>query len=147
VVDAPRLRALLQRLETRCDRLRGYAALSAQEYLGAAERVDASKYLLVTAIEDALSAANHVIAAEGYRPPGDYADAFRSLAEAGVVDVALSERLQAMARFRNLLVHGYAEVDDLRVHEFLRKDLDDLRGFLAAMVRAFPVEGSPGADD
>lgn len=138
MVDAPRLRVLLQRLESRCARLGAYAALPAQEYLAAAERVDASKYLLVTVIEDALSAANHVIAAEGYRPPSDYADAFRSLAEAGVLEAGLSDRLQAMARFRNVLVHGYADVDDRRVHGFLRDDLKDLRAFVAAIVTAFP---------
>ena len=100
MVDAPRLRILLQRLEVRYRRLEAYAALSVDEYLAREERVDASKYLFVTAVEDALSVANHVIAAEGYRPPSDYADAFRSLAEAGVLDDALSDRLQAMARFR-----------------------------------------------
>jgi uncharacterized protein YutE (UPF0331/DUF86 family) len=138
VVDAPRLRVLLQRLEARCRRLDGYAALPVEEFLAAAERADASKYLLVTVIEDALSATNHVIAAEGYRPPSDYADAFRSLAEAGVLDAGLSDRLQAMARFRNLLVHGYADVDDRRVHGYLRDDLKDLRAFVAAIVTAFP---------
>jgi uncharacterized protein YutE (UPF0331/DUF86 family) len=138
VVDSARLRILLQRIEARCRRLEGYAALSMEEYLTDAERVDASKYLLVTAIEDALSAANHVIAAEGYRPPSDYADAFRSLAESGVLASGLSDRLQAMARFRNLLVHTYADVDDRRVHGFLRHDLGDLRAFVAVIVQAFP---------
>ena len=138
MVDTARLRSLLQRLEARGLRLERYAALPVEEYLPDAERADASKYLLVTAIEDALSAANHVIAAEGYRPPGDYADAFRSLAESGVLEGGLSDRLQAMARFRNLLVHGYADVDDRRVHGFLRHDLEDLRAFVAAIVKAFP---------
>lgn len=138
MVDAPRLRALLHRLEGRCRRLDEYAVLRVAEYLARPERIDASKYLLVTVIEDALSAANHVIAAEGYRPPGDYADAFRSLAESGVLEPALSDRLQAMARFRNLLVHGYADVDDRRVHGFLRNDLNDLREFAAAVLKAFP---------
>ena len=36
-----------------------------------------------------------------------------------------------MARFRNLLVHGYAVVDDNRVIEILQTRLEDLDAFLA----------------
>jgi len=138
MVDAPRLRALLARLESRLGQLRMYGATAEDVYVAHPESVYASKYLLLTAIEDALAAANHVIAAEGYRSPMDYADAFQSLAEAGRVSPQLASALQAMARFRNLLVHGYADVDDRRVHSFLREDLGDLQAFLKAMVAAFP---------
>ena len=138
MVDAPRLRALLARLESRLGQLRMYGAMAEDVYIAHPESVYASKYLLLTAIEDALAAANHVIAAEGYRSPMDYADAFQSLAEAGRVSPQLASALQAMARFRNLLVHGYADVDDRRVHSFLREDLGDLQAFLKAMVAAFP---------
>jgi uncharacterized protein YutE (UPF0331/DUF86 family) len=140
MVDAPRLRALLQRIEDRRKKLGRYAAMSVEEYLGSPERVDASKYLLLTAIDDAIAAANHVIASQNYRTPGDYADAFRSLAEAGVLDRPQAERLQSMARFRNLLVYVYSEVDDRRVHEFLRSELEDLDAFVRALVEAFPQE-------
>ena len=106
-------------------------------YLGDMRSVHASKYLLLTAIEDALSIANHVIASEGLRAPADYADAFRSLRDAGVIDADLSDRLEAMARFRNLLVHLYAEVDNRRVHDFLNGDVKDLDSFAAALLGAF----------
>jgi uncharacterized protein YutE (UPF0331/DUF86 family) len=44
--------------------------------------------------------------------------------------LAPSEVLAAMARFRNLLVHGYADVDDERVVATLQGDrLDDLTSF------------------
>lgn len=147
MVDAPRLRALLERLQTRRRRLAHYATLPLEEYLAEPERVDASKYLLLTAIEDALAAANHVIASQGLRTPADYADAFRSLGEAGVLDGALTERLQGMARFRNLLVHVYADVDDRRVHDFLRDDLRDLEDFVTSLVRLFPEVGGKATQD
>jgi len=38
---------------------------------------------------------------------------------------------------RNLLVHLYAEVDNQRVHGFLREDVKDLDSFAAALVEAF----------
>lgn len=144
MVDPHRLRTLLSRLRARRRELERYARLDADGFLADSEQVNSAKYLLITAIEDALAAANHVIASEGYRAPVDYADAFRSLREAGILPSALAERLEAMARFRNLLVHVYAEVDDRRVHEFLRKDLADLDRYLETLLGAFPEAGKQG---
>jgi uncharacterized protein YutE (UPF0331/DUF86 family) len=141
VVDAARLRAVLSRLTARRGPLAAYAALDVAAYLADPQAVPASRYHLLTAIEDALAVANHVIAAEGYRAPTDYADAFRSLAEARVLAPDLAERLEQMAGFRNLLVHEYAKVDDRRVHAFLRRDMEDLDRFVGAVLAAFPELG------
>jgi uncharacterized protein YutE (UPF0331/DUF86 family) len=135
------LRALLSRLSSRAAELEPYAAMETSEYLADPRAIHASKYLLVIAIEDALATANHVIASEGLRAPADYADAFRSLKDAGMVEASLSDRLEGMARFRNLLVHVYADVDDHRVHEFLRNDVGDLQELAAAILSAFPELG------
>ena len=43
--------------------------------------------------------------------------------------------LRAMAGFRNVLVHGYAEVDRAIVRDVVEHHLDDLLGF-AATIRA-----------
>jgi uncharacterized protein YutE (UPF0331/DUF86 family) len=134
MVDPARLRALLSRLESRLRELEPYAATEVDTFIADRQAVNAAKYLLVTVIEDALAAANHVIASEGFRSPSDYADAFRSLSEAKVLDPELASRLEAMARFRNLLVHVYADVDDRRVHLFLRADLEDLRRLALAIL-------------
>jgi uncharacterized protein YutE (UPF0331/DUF86 family) len=138
VVDAIRLRAILSRLRARRKELERYVGLGCDGYVSDAEAVYASRYLLLTSIEDALSAANHVIASEAFRAPTDYADAFRSLREAGVLEASLAGRLEAMARFRNLLVHEYTEIDDRRVFEFLQGDVDDLDAFVVAILDAFP---------
>jgi len=131
MVDPARLRDLLTRIESRVERLESYGQRSEGEFIGDEEGTAAAKYYLLTAIEDALAVANHIIASEGYRGPADYADAFRVLTEEGVLNGELGVRLEAMARFRNLLVHGYAKVDDQRVHGFLRTDLRDLASYVA----------------
>ena len=138
MVDAVRLRVILSRLRARGRDLAAFAELTAEQYLADPRGVYASKYLLLTGIEDALAVANHVIASEGYRAPADYADAFRSLHQAGVLGADLAERLEGMARFRNLLVHQYDDVDDRRVHGIMRQDLEDLDRFAAAVLQAFP---------
>lgn len=130
MVDEARLRAIASRLRQRLEALRRYGSLPAAEYLANSERVNASKYLLLTAIEDSLAIGSQVIAAHGFRAPTDYADTFRSLHEADWLSEDLGERLEAMARFRNLLVHEYAALDDARVHALLRDDVNDLEAFL-----------------
>jgi uncharacterized protein YutE (UPF0331/DUF86 family)/predicted nucleotidyltransferase len=90
------------------------------------------KYLFVTAIEGCIDAAHHIAASEGWRPAETNADAFIVLAQHGVVDAELAATMAAAARFRNLLVHGYAEVDDERVVGHLAR-LADVRSYLAAV--------------
>lgn len=141
MVDPARVRALLARLGERRERLSIYGERSPEEYLENEEAVAASKYLLITAIEDVLSVANHVVASEGYRSPVDYADAFAVLRDQDVLEEDLAERLMAMARFRNLLVHQYVEIDDRRVYAYLREDLADFDAFAAAVLDAFPELG------
>lgn len=138
MVDPRKVRSLLGRLAQRSEELSRYAEREPDAYLADREGILASKYLLINVIEDALAVANHVIASEGYRGPGDYADSFRVLEEQDLLPGDLAARLFAAAGFRNLLVHEYARIDDRRVHDFLTEGLDDLRAFAAAVYEAFP---------
>lgn len=65
--------------------------------------------------------------------PATYADAFTRLADAGVIDPALAERLSRAAGFRNLVAHAYDRLDLRRVHEAARTGPSDLRAFLRAL--------------
>ena len=69
----------------------------------------------------------------GLGSPATYGDAFRALAEAGVVPADLGDRLAHAAGFRNLLVHGYGRLDLRRVHAVATSGPADLRAFLAAL--------------
>ena len=46
----------------------------------------------------------------------------------------------AMARFRNVLVHLYADVDEARVLAILRGSLDDLDAFVSVLRRRFAAD-------
>jgi hypothetical protein len=54
------------------------------------------------------------------------APAFVALGELGIVEPALASRLAALARLRNLLLHGYTRVDDRRLRGLLRGGLADV---------------------
>jgi len=65
--------------------------------------------------------------------PATYAEAFRRLHEAGVLEAGLAERLARAAGFRNVLVHAYERLDMPRVHHAASLGPADLRAFLAVL--------------
>lgn len=90
----------------------------------------AIKHALQETIEACLDIANHVISTESLGSPTDYSDYFTKLRQAGILDAELAERLQNMARFRNVLVHLYDEVDGHAIRNILNEDLEDVQAFL-----------------
>ena len=96
-------------------------------------------YLLLT-IETVLDLGSHLISSEGYDPPRSYADIFRVLRDAGLLPQKLADRLMAMARFRNVLVHLYAQVDEDRVLRVLRSSLDDPDEFVRIVEDRFRAQ-------
>ena len=70
--------------------------------------------------------------------PAGYGEAFRHLAKAGVLNVALADRLSRAAGFRNVVAHAYESLDMARIHQAARNGPADLRSFLAAVRDALP---------
>ncbi|MBA2323483.1 MAG: DUF86 domain-containing protein [Pseudonocardiales bacterium] len=127
---------MLDRLGAEITALRRLAARSTEELLGDDDLLAAVKYRFVIAIEVCIDAGRHIVASEGLRAPLDYADVFTVLAEASLLAADVTADMRDTARFRNLLVHGYAQVDDDRVVEILRTRLDDLERFRVALAEA-----------
>ncbi|MDE3092120.1 MAG: DUF86 domain-containing protein, partial [Chloroflexota bacterium] len=94
----------------------------------------ATERLLQTAIEACLDIGKHIIAQERFRFPGDNQDVFVVLSEENVIPKSLLARLQDMARFRNLLVHEYAKIDNETVYGILKKRLGDFDEYASAIV-------------
>jgi uncharacterized protein YutE (UPF0331/DUF86 family) len=133
MVDEARLERLLARIGTEVEHLQRLADLEPEDLLADRDRMSAAKYGFVVSIEAAIDVCRHIIGSEGLRAADDFADSFAALGEAGWLPVESVPDLQDMARFRNLLVHGYADVDDKRVGEILRTRLGDLRSFRRAI--------------
>lgn len=85
-------------------------------------------------IETCIDIANHIISDQGLRPPTSYADTFLVLEEEGIIKKALGVRLQKMAKFRNIIVHHYDEIQPELVISILRKNLKDFELFKKAIL-------------
>lgn len=100
----------------------------------------ALQHYFLLAIETLLDLGSHVISSEGYDAPGAYADIFRVLRDEGLLGEEEADELMAMARFRNLLVHQYADVDEERVLRIFRTRLEHLDAFVDLLRRRFSEE-------
>ena len=109
--------------------LRGLQSTSLNTFLKDKILIGSAKYYLQVSIECCLDIANHIIAAERFRAPKDYADSFKVLEENGIVTAEYGARLRQMAKFRNRLVHLYGDIDDAYVYGFISKDLQDIASF------------------
>lgn len=93
---------------------------------------------LFVALQEAIGLATHWLADDGAMVPDTYGDVFSALAERGIIDVGLGERLRAAVGLRNLVAHQYGVRDFARVHEVARVDVANLLTFceqLSARVR------------
>jgi uncharacterized protein YutE (UPF0331/DUF86 family) len=139
-IDIERLRERAMSLRENLRKISFYAEVPDEEFWDDERNILALKHLLLQAIEDAASICAHILARCGGGAPASYAGCFQELERLGILPSDLTERLMAMARFRNLLVHRYWNVDDRRVLSFARCDISDLEDFLRAVGESLRAE-------
>jgi uncharacterized protein YutE (UPF0331/DUF86 family) len=114
--------------------------LSPDQFVESYRDVQAAKYSLLEIIEACIDIANYVISVKGFRRAEEFSEMFRVLKEEEVIGKELATRLEDMARFRNLLVHRYGEVDDKRVLEIIKHNLKDIEEFEKAIEKFIEEE-------
>jgi uncharacterized protein YutE (UPF0331/DUF86 family) len=88
----------------------------------------AERYFQI-AIQAALDIGSRVLADQQVMLPKRYSEIFPALAEIDVLPADFAQKLTPMAKFRNVLVHLYLEVDRKRVYRYLQENLHDLETF------------------
>lgn len=83
---------------------------------------------LQLAAQNCLDIASHLSASEGY-DVSDYATGIDHLETIGILPREFVMRFRNIAGFRNILVHGYLELDTHHIHHLLNHRLDDFIQF------------------
>jgi len=91
------------------------------------------EHTLQIAIQAALDVASHIVSDERLGEPETNRELFDLLVRAGRLPPTLAPTLRNMAGFRNVVVHGYQDVDLGVVEDVFRNHLDDLLAFVAAI--------------
>ncbi|MBI2315688.1 MAG: DUF86 domain-containing protein [Betaproteobacteria bacterium] len=108
--------------------LRRHTGVSAAELSANADLRWTIERGLQLCLQNALDIATHVAAACGLDAP-DYSRAIERLAELGLLSAEFAARLRPIAGFRNVLVHGYLQVDQEIVASVVNERLGDLEEF------------------
>ncbi|MBI5049282.1 MAG: DUF86 domain-containing protein [Nitrospirae bacterium] len=97
------------------------------------------------AIEQMVDICKHFITGLDLREPETYAECFSILSENMVVPKEAGETFKSMVRFRNILIHGYDNVDDSVTYGIYKKHLQDFRNFIN-VIREFLAAGKNNKD-
>lgn len=139
--DPEIVRDRIHRIRRYVKDLERFSRISREDFLQNTERQYAVLHALQLAIEASVEIGMHICSADGLGVPSTYAEAFVYLEREKILDSALGDDLRAMARFRNLVVHAYADVDMTRVYEILTTRVKDFSRYLVAIEEYL---GEPG---
>ncbi|MGA7876933.1 MAG: DUF86 domain-containing protein [Desulfoferrobacter sp.] len=134
MVDRSLILRKLAELEEYLEQLREFTAVTPEEYSKDWKTQRIVERTLQMMIELCVDICNHIIADKKLRTPTSYADSFRVLREAGLFSESLLEVMENMAKFRNIVVHHYDNVDGAIVVMILSKHLDDFITFRDAIL-------------
>ncbi|MCC8999722.1 MAG: DUF86 domain-containing protein [Candidatus Contendobacter sp.] len=119
----------LTELDTYMQQIGEYQAISVGEYRGDWKIQRIIERTLQMMIELCVDIANHIISEKALPVPTSYADTFEILKRYFLISDSLAEIMVRMAKFRNILVHQYTQVDALIVVSILQAHLNDFTLF------------------
>jgi uncharacterized protein YutE (UPF0331/DUF86 family) len=109
--------------------LRGFQPMTYEEFAKNYLYTDTAEHNFQVAIQAALDIGSIILADQSVMLPREYKDIFPALAEIGVLPADFAQKLVGMAKFRNVLIHLYLEVDLQRVYRYLQENLEDFEIF------------------
>jgi uncharacterized protein YutE (UPF0331/DUF86 family) len=135
LVDRNLILRKLAELEEYSNQLAEYSHITVEEYARDWKTQRIVERTLQMMIELCADMTNHIISDRGLRVPVTYADTFKVLNEAGLIDDNLEAVFIKMAKFRNIIVHDYDKIDHTIVVMVLQKHLGDFIAFRDQMLK------------
>jgi Uncharacterized conserved protein len=121
--------------------LSSYAGQDDQKFLNNPEAIRSARYSFIVLAEAATNIATHLCARLLKKAPSTYAESFTFLADHKLIDPSLAARLGKMIGFRNLLIHGYGKIDNKKMLQIMRNDLNDVELYLGEVNRLVTAYG------
>ena len=110
--------------------LKAFENISFEEYLKNHYTIERLLELLIMTACDIIF---HLLSERNEPPPTTYSSAFQRAGELGLIERKLSENLAQAAGMRNILVHGYEEIDNHLVHSTIPDALKYFNQFIKEM--------------
>ncbi|WP_312963327.1 type VII toxin-antitoxin system HepT family RNase toxin [Stutzerimonas nitrititolerans] len=114
----------------RClERLRSRTPANAKDLLNDLDLQDVLVLNLSRAVQICVDVAVHILSERKQPPPETMGKAFDLLAQEGLLETELAQRLKKSVGFRNLAVHNYQAIDWAIVHAIATRHLVDFEAF------------------
>ena len=131
-IDVQIIRRHLAALRESLEVLAAHSGVSLEELHTDTELLWVVERGLQLCAQNALDIATHIAAGRGRDVP-DYASAIDELGRLGVLDQDFVREFRNVAGFRNVLVHGYLDVDLDVLHALLHDRLGDFESFVGGV--------------
>ncbi len=137
VIDRRKVESRIYYIKQNLEKLYKLGGLAQQEFLSDYRNYDTAKYNLQVIIEALIDIGNHIISRKKMPIPDSNADTFRILSQNGIIPVEKLSRYEAMAKFRNMVVHLYQDINEEEIFHIIKNDLSDIEYFIEIIARKY----------
>lgn len=135
-MDRPLIEHKLESLRRCVERVRDKCPPTAAALSQDLDAQDILSLNLTRAVQLCVDIATHILADTDAPQPQSMAESFARLAETGVIDATLAERLRHAVGFRNVAVHSYRAMDWQIVYAIAHTHLQDFTAFARQVAHA-----------
>jgi uncharacterized protein YutE (UPF0331/DUF86 family) len=141
MVNKDLLAAKLTELANRVARVRAHAPANPETLRLNRDTLDLVAFNLMLSVQTCADIASHVIADEGWPAARSLAEAFSRLEQQGVLLASTAEAMRRAIGLRNVVAHGYTQLDIELCFRAATKGVSDLDAF-ARELTAWAVQKS-----
>ena len=138
-VDKSRLEDKIKFIKKNLKKLYDLKNEAREDFLNDYLKYDTAKYNLQISIEGLIDIGNHIISRENYKFPETNSDTFRILVKENIISSEKLDSFIAMAKFRNMVVHLYDEIDEDEIYNILQNNLDDFEYFIKKVIECYLI--------
>lgn len=131
MLDIYRIRTRIGEIRNRLVELdKNFKGLAKEEFLKDGELNAAAERHLQVAIQACIDIANHIASTLALRQEGkETAEVFKALGKENIISMNFVQTMVSMTGYRNILVHGYTEINPEKTYEYIRNGLPDFSQF------------------
>lgn len=129
MVNRDLLAAKLADIASRVARIRSHSKASAQDLAADVDAFELVSFNLMLAVQLCSDVVSHIISDEGLPAVRSLGEAFTRLAEHHILTTDTARGMSKAAGFRNVVAHGYVNIDPSIVHRAASDGVADLERF------------------
>jgi uncharacterized protein YutE (UPF0331/DUF86 family) len=142
MVDRSLLSVKLAELADRVARVKGHCPATVDELRADRDALDLVSFNLMLAVQTCSDIASHIIADEGWPTAQSLAAAFNRLRDQGALSTATAAALARAVGLRNVVAHGYGNINPAMVHAAATAGVRDLETFSQEIARWAASQGA-----